>query len=44
MIFLEEIARYVADKKVELILHEGKTKSRRYIWGLIDENFKFKIH
>ncbi len=44
MIFLEEIARFVADKKVELILHEGKTKSGRYIWGLIDENLKFKIH
>ena len=25
MIFLEEIARFVADKKVDLILHEGKT-------------------
>ena len=44
MIFLEEVARLIAVKQVDITLLNGQSKLGRYIWGLVDDNLKFKIH
>ena len=43
MIFLEEIALIIGDKKVTIYLKDNETKPAKYIWGLIETNYQVYI-
>ena len=43
MIFLEEVALLIGDRKVKVTLIEGESKPAKYIWGLIETNYQVYI-